>query len=193
VSGALDHLLRPIRTRIANLAARALVRLVNDGAKLQVVQLGVLAGETREGCERFQEYGFTSVPLAGAEAVVIFPGGSRDHGLVVAVDDRRYRKKDLQPGEVALYNNDGLFVLLKSGRAVVTAPELRLGSDAAANYVALANLVDTRVAALVSAFNAHTHTVTTVGSATTQSGTTVAPLPQIASQASVAAGKVKAE
>jgi phage gp45-like len=55
------------------------------------------------------------VPLAGAEAAVLFVGGIRDHALVVAVDDRRYRKTGLQPGEVALYTDQGAYVLLKRG------------------------------------------------------------------------------
>lgn len=123
-------LLRPLRTRVANMAARAIVRLVNDGAKLQAVQLGVLADETREGCERFQEYGFTSVPLPGAEAVVLFVGGRRDHGLVVAVDDRRHRKIGLQPGESAIYTDEGDYVILKRGRIVEVKAGTKLRVDA---------------------------------------------------------------
>jgi phage baseplate assembly protein V len=90
------------------------VQFVDDGKKLQVVQLGLGEDETRDGLERFQQYGLTSVPLAGAEAVVLFVGGTRDHGLVVAVDDRRYRPTGLQPGEVAIYNSVGGRVLLKA-------------------------------------------------------------------------------
>ena len=101
VVATIEKMLAPLRTRVANLVARAVVQLVNDGTKLQVVQLEVLEGETRDGCERFQEYGFTSVPLAGSEAVVLFVGGRRDHPLVVAVDDRRYRKKNLAAGSTA--------------------------------------------------------------------------------------------
>ena len=184
----LAKLLRPLRNALQNMVARAVVQVVNDGAKLQLVQLGVLDGETREAIERFQEYGFTSVPLSGAEAVVLFVGGRRDHGLVIAVDARRYRKKDLEPGEVALYNDAGRFVLLKSGRIVADAPELRLGSDAASNFVALANLVLDRLTAIQTTFNAHVHTGVTTGG-----GSSGAPATPMAAPASVAAGKVKAE
>lgn len=183
----LQRLLGPLRTRVANLVARAAVSLADDSAKLQLVQLAVLDGETRDGCERFQEYGFTSVPEEGAEAVVLFPGGRRDHGLVVAVDDRRHRPTGLAAGEVAVYNRHGLILLLKSGRAALTAPEVRLGSDAASAYVALANLVDARIAAVVATFNAHVHTSAAPGSPTSS------PVTPLAAQASVAAGKVKAE
>jgi phage baseplate assembly protein V len=120
---AVNRLLAPLRTRIANMVARAVVALVDDAGKLQVLQLGVLADETRDGCERFQEYGFTSVPLPGAEAVVLFVGGRRDHPLVVAVDDRRHRKTGLEPGESALYNHAGAYVLCKAdGSVEVHAP-----------------------------------------------------------------------
>lgn len=115
---AMEQLLRPLRTRILNLVARAVVQLVADDGGLQIVQLGVLDTETRDGCERMQEYGLTSRPHPGAEAAVMFVGGRRDHGLVVAVDDRRYRLKSLQEGEVALYTDEGDHVKLSRGRIV---------------------------------------------------------------------------
>jgi phage baseplate assembly protein V len=137
----LRHLLRPLKTRIANAIARAVVNVVSDGGKLQVVQLGLLEGEVRDDCERFQEYGFTSVPLPGAEAVVVFPGGDRGHPLVVAVDDRRHRPRDGQPGEVAIYHKDGATVFLKDGGDIEIVPgnggEVRIGSASASDPVAL--------------------------------------------------------
>lgn len=121
------RLLAPLRNRIANMVARAVVQLVDDKPRLQVLQLGVLADETRDGCERVQEYGFTSVPLPGAEAVVLFVGGRRDHGLVVGVDDRRHRLAGLKAGEVAVYNNAGASVVLKAdGSIEVTGAEVIL-------------------------------------------------------------------
>lgn len=115
---AVNALLAPLRRRIDNMVARAVVTLVADGAKLQTLQLSVLEGETRESCEHFQPYGLTSVPLAGAEAVALFVQGLREHPLVVVVDDRRYRKKPLQAGEVALYNNQGIYLLLKQASVI---------------------------------------------------------------------------
>lgn len=115
---SLSKLLAPLRTRILNLVARAVVQLVNDETKLQLLQLGVLADETRSEVERMQNYGFTSVPLPGAECLVLFVGGRRDHGVVVAADDRRHRLKGLQPGEVAVYNNAGGQVVLRADGSI---------------------------------------------------------------------------
>lgn len=156
----INRLLAPVRTRIANMVARAVVRLVNDGGGVQVLQLSVLDGETREAIERFQNYGFTSVPLPGAEAAVLFVGGRRDHGLVVAVDDRRYRLKGLAEGEVAIYTDEGDYVHIKRGgtievkaatKAVVDAPAVELAqpaADAALKGTAYSSALTTFVEAL---------------------------------------------
>lgn len=120
---AIRQILTPLYRAMNGLVSRAVLRLANDSKKLQLVQLGVLDGETRNEVERFQNYGFTSVPKEGAEAVVIFAGGDRDHGLCIAVDDRRYRLKDLGAGEVAVYNDAGARILLKASGEIELTPK----------------------------------------------------------------------
>lgn len=135
---AMQALLGPLRRGLANLVARAVVQLVSDTPRVQTLQLAILDGETRADCERIQQYGFTSVPQPGAEAVVMFPGGIRDHALVIAVDDRRYRLRGLQPGEVAIYTDQGDQVVLKRGGTIevhastavaITAPSVTCSGD----------------------------------------------------------------
>lgn len=109
--------MQPLAVRVANSNARAVVTRIDDTKKMQVVQLGVLAEETLDDCERFQEYGFSSVPLEGAEAVVTFPNGDRAHALVTAVDDRRHRPRGLPPGTTCVYAAEGAEVRLGSGTA----------------------------------------------------------------------------
>lgn len=129
----LSRFLAPLRTRIANMLARAVVSLVDDGSGVQVVQLSVLDGETRDGVERLQNYGFTSRPKPGAEAAVLFVGGHRDHGLVIAVDDRRFRVKGLKDGETCVYNDTGSKVTLHSDGSMdleaSAGATLKLGAD----------------------------------------------------------------
>lgn len=118
----LVKLLAPLRSRIANMVARAVLNTVNDATQVQAVNVTLLAQETRDAIERFQNYGFTSVPLAGAEAVAIFVDGRREHGFVIAIDDRRYRMKNLVAGEVAIYTDQGDSVVIKRGGTInVTA------------------------------------------------------------------------
>jgi phage baseplate assembly protein V len=138
VINALHRALRPLHIRIANLISRAVVKRVNDQTKLQLLQVGALAEETRDAVERLQSYGFTSVPFAGAEAVLLFIGGRRDHPIAIAVDDRRHRFSGLQPGEVAVYTDEGDHLALKRGGAVrleagtkleVSAPAVELSGN----------------------------------------------------------------
>jgi phage baseplate assembly protein V len=114
----LYRLLRPLAQRVQLMVGRAVLRLVNDATTMQSVQVSLLADELRDDVERFQNYGFTSVPFAGAEAVAVCVAGSRDHVVVVAVDDRRYRLKGLANGEVAIYTDEGDHIVIKRGGTV---------------------------------------------------------------------------
>lgn len=124
--------------RVAMMVARGIVRAVNDAPKLQSLQIDLLADETSDNVEHFQTYGLTSVPHAEAEAIVIFPGGTRSHGIVIAVDDRRYRLRGLAGGEVALYDDQWQVIHLKRDclliksdfKVTVEAPEVTVTADA---------------------------------------------------------------
>lgn len=118
--------LRRLGRMIHGLAARCVLRLASDGARMQTAQVGLLADETADGVERFQNYGFTSVPQPGAEGVCLFIGGDRGHGVIIAMDDRRYRLTGLQGGEVALYTDEGDSIVLKRGNEIhITTTVLR--------------------------------------------------------------------
>lgn len=127
--------LDPIKRRIAMAVSRSVVRLVKDDESRQRLQVEILKGELRDGVERAQDYGFTSHPLAGCDAIIVCGGGSREQAIAVVVDDRRYRLK-LQPGEVAMYDDLGNAVKLLRDKVHVVgmqeihaeAPTVRVGA-----------------------------------------------------------------
>lgn len=125
-----ERMMDDLRNRVRLTVGRAILSLVSDSKAIQTAQARLLAGETQDDAERIQEYGFTSVPLPGAEGVMVFVGGQRDHGLIIATDDRRYRVKGLAGGEVALYTDEDLDgghrIHLKRGKVI----ELLSGPDA---------------------------------------------------------------
>lgn len=134
------EMVRPLANRVANSVARAVVHLVSDTKKLQLMQAGALAGETIDEVEHHQPYGFSSVPLGGAEAILVFPNGDRAHAIAVAVSDRRYRPTGGQAGEVCLYTDEGdvirlgrghIMSLETSGSVTLAAGTVKLGSAAA--------------------------------------------------------------
>ncbi|WP_447588634.1 phage baseplate assembly protein V [Aquipseudomonas campi] len=114
----IDRLLSPMRRRLAHIVTRAVVTLVNDAAKMQALQLRLLADETLDNVEHWQPYGFTANPLAGAEALVLAVGGHRAHSVVVSCGDRRYRITGMQGGEVAIYTDEKDKIHLKRGRVI---------------------------------------------------------------------------
>jgi len=119
---AVDKLTAPLRRRVALMVGRAVLMAVDDGTKCQTVQITALKGEVLDGVERVTEYGFTSHPHPGADAVVVAVGGNRDHGVVIALGDRRYRLTGLAAGEVALHDEQSQVIkLARSGIEITTA------------------------------------------------------------------------
>lgn len=130
-----NRILGPIRRGLAHMVARAVVTLVNDAAKMQTLQLGLLADEALDGAEHWQPYGFTYKPHAGAEALVLAVGGHRAHSVVIACADRRYRLTALESGEVALYTDEGDKIHLKRGRVIdIVTETLNISASAAVNF-----------------------------------------------------------
>ena len=126
------RLMRELKRRVLLTVGRAVLALVDDSRKLQIVQVQGLAAETLDEVERFQQYGVTSHPHPGAECVVVAVGGMRQHSLVIAVDDRRYRIENLLRGEVCVYTDedrpgDPHRITLKRGRvAQIEAAHVRI-------------------------------------------------------------------
>ena len=109
-----DSIMERVRQLMRDGVARAVLNVVDDEGNMQRVQISLLEDEVIDDVERFQDYGFTSVPEEGAEATVVFVGADRSHPIVVVADDRRVRKKGLKPGEVAVYHKNGDFIHLKN-------------------------------------------------------------------------------
>jgi len=119
-----------INDKVMNMIARGVLAAVDDGNGVQVLSLSLLAGERKDNVERFMEYGFTSVPTGEAEAIVIFPGGDRSAGVVVALDERGSRMTGLAAGEVAVYTNEGDSIVLKRNNEIeVTTRRLVINAE----------------------------------------------------------------
>lgn len=114
----IERLLRPLRRGLASVVARGVVMLVNDAAKMQALQVRVMADEVLDDVEHWQPYGFSAHPLGGAEALVLAVGGHRAHSVVVSCGDRRYRLTGMEGGEVAIYTDEKDKIHLKRGRVI---------------------------------------------------------------------------
>lgn len=154
---------KELQRKIMMMVGRCVIEAVNDSGPLQKNQVTILSGEVKDGYDRVQEYGFTSVPKSQAEGIVICIGGNRDHGVVIATDDRRYRPKNLKAGEVVIYNDKGDMIKFKDDSTIeITAgtkirmvtPLLEVTGDIIDNVGSnSSNMEDMRTI-----YNGHTHT-----------------------------------
>jgi phage baseplate assembly protein V len=101
--------------RLQLVIGRGRIRVVDDSTPAQTLQVQLGADETKDALPRIAEYGFTSNPPPGTDAVVIFLAGERTNGVVVATNNQQFRMRNLETGEVAIYDNRGRFVLLGAG------------------------------------------------------------------------------
>lgn len=115
---AFRRLTAPLRRRIKVMFTRALGNLVDPATLMQTLQVEALAGETLDGVEHFEPYGFTSNPQPGFEALLAALGGDRAHTVCVVAADRRFRLKNLAPGEVALYTDEGDVIHFRRNRII---------------------------------------------------------------------------
>lgn len=159
--------LRRLRQRLASLASRGVLLLVNDALAGQLLQVQLLAGETRDGVQHVQSYGLSAVPIAGAHPVVVLcPSGDRAQALALAIDDPRYRPTGGAPGDVVLYDSRGNRVRLLEGALEITAV-----ADLAVSITGAATLSASGNATVTISGNA---SVTVSGNATITTGGSLA-------------------
>ena len=115
--------------------ARGTVVLAAAGKMMQSLQVRLTAGELKDNVEHFEPYGLTSNPLPGAEVLTVFLNGDRSHGVVVVASDRRYRIKALEPGEVAIYTDEGDKIHFKRGRIIdIETATLNIKATTSVNF-----------------------------------------------------------
>lgn len=173
---ALLKLQSSIQRRLDAIFSRGKLHATNATGGAQKFQIELQPGEVLDNVEHLEPYGLTSRPLPGAEVASASLGGDRNRSVVLIAADRRYRKRNLVAGEVAIYTDEGDYILLSRGRIVqvvagtrvrVTAPAVEITGNATVSgtlTVAGAILSNTSIAdpagTLAEArgyYNSHTH------------------------------------
>ena len=117
-TGAMERLKRAIQA----LAGRGRVTTSDDSGNAQLLQVKLGALELRDNTPRLAEFGFTSRPPVGADAVLVFIGGDRSNGVVIATGDQKSRPRDLEEGETKVYDLFGKFIhFTKDGGIIIEA------------------------------------------------------------------------
>lgn len=130
VESIVRRMISPITRRIRLMLSRAVITAIRTDGSIQLAQMTVFKGETLDGVPHLQPYGFTSVPLPGAYAIVAFQGGDREFGAVLIADDPRHRPTGWLPGETGVWDHLGKFIRLKAdGTLHIKAPRIEIDGD----------------------------------------------------------------
>lgn len=166
----LRRALEPLQRKLRMMAGRAVLSLMSDAFTAQVK---ALEGEVRDGAEVFQQYGFRSQPLAGAEGVLLSLAGNRDHTVILCLDDRRYTVT-LAAGECAMYDHHGKYMILKDDGSIELKADTKVRMDVPLLEVTgeVRDLCDgggKTMSSMRTTYNSHTHSDPQGGSVGTPS------------------------
>lgn len=120
----MNKLLAPVTRKIQSMIGRAVVTYVSEDLQRQNLQLKMQTGESADNIERFQNYGMSSYPPLGSEAIVAALNGNLAKLVAIAVEAKQYRPQgDL--GDVFLYHLEGHNIrLTKDGKLLITATDV---------------------------------------------------------------------
>lgn len=146
-----QKIIAPLHRCVMLMVGRATITLIDDSTPEQTLQVQLLPGMTRDRVRRYQQYGFTSVPLPGSQAVTVAVSGDTDNLIAVASGDGRYRPTNLQPGEVGIYTSEGMAFYAKCTGAV------NASGVTPQHFAARADRVDAEINSIWAYLLAHKH------------------------------------
>jgi phage baseplate assembly protein V len=106
---------RSLGRRVANMIQRGVVTSVDDGLMMQALDLRMKDGYRPTKVEHWHPYGMSYHPQVDAEVLTMALGGNPDHLIAMPGADRRYRMKNLAPGEFAIHDDQGQKFHFKRG------------------------------------------------------------------------------
>lgn len=145
------RLIAPLQRKIYLMIGRAVLTAVNNSEGTQKLSMEALKNETITEMERFEEYGFTSLPLKSAELLALFFNGNRDHGIVIKAHDRRHRPKDAVAGEIVFYTDEhikqgGHRIHFKRGQLIdILMKTMNITADDGSGGIGLVNIKNSNV------------------------------------------------
>ena len=175
--------LPPLWRRMLNALSPGTVSAVDDSGPVQKHQINIAGRELHDGVPAVYIYGVSSNPPLGADALLVFLGGDRGSGVVVATNHQQVRHRGLVSGEVILHDNQGQSIYLSRSGITIQGAGLPVTIDAPLVHLTGSLHVDGDVtdhattetntlANFRSIYDAHTHT-------DSRGGTTAPPVAQI--------------
>lgn len=123
---AVKDIVKPLQNKVLLLVGRGILMAVDDSKNIQQIQITLLADEVKDQVESFSHFGFTSNPPSGSDCIMLSVAGSRDHGVVIATENRELRLKGLASGDSAQYNKNGKYIWLEGNNGKMLMEKLSI-------------------------------------------------------------------
>lgn len=115
----MNQMFERMQRAITALVGRGRVKYVNDGGVVQEMQVVMNGLETPDNRYRVAEFGLTSNPPVGSDAIALHVSGDRSAGVVIGTNHQPSRPTGLQSGETMLYSQDGKYVYMTASGGIV--------------------------------------------------------------------------
>lgn len=103
--------------QLAGLIRFGMVNLVEKG-QTQHCQVKTAAGEILNDVAFLEPYGFTAKPKKKSETLIFNVNGNKFNNVVLNIGNRELRFKNLNDGEVAMYDDSGNLLHFKNGGVI---------------------------------------------------------------------------
>jgi phage gp45-like len=116
------------------------ITATDDSGPVHRAQVRGFPNEVIDAMPVLQIYGLASHAIPGSDAIASFASGDRSNGVIVATGNQQHRLRNLNPGEVALYDNSDSQSVLKlanggnvsvtaSGKHTTTVPKVEVNAS----------------------------------------------------------------
>lgn len=114
---------RQLQRRVQGMIQRGVITNVDDAMMMQILDLDVHKGYAPTKVEHWHPYGISYHPMKGSEVLALSLGGHQDHMIILPAADRRFRLKNLAPGEFAIHDDQGQKVHFLRDKTIVESPK----------------------------------------------------------------------
>lgn len=138
----IERMIRPIiRRQLSSLVRAEVVDVVEDISR-QALQVIIENDEGGDNIERFQNYGFSSVPPKGSEAILAALKSNLAQRIALAVEKKELRPKG-DPLDVFVYHAEGHHLrLTKDGKLFISVTDAILDATNSLTIISPQTLIE---------------------------------------------------
>jgi phage gp45-like len=104
---------------VRSMLRRAQLVSLDDSGSQQLLDLSALRSDKPRRVPRVMEFGFSSSPPAGADFLLLAPGGGASRAMAIGGEHKDHRQANLPSGTAVLYDASGNLIFAKGASGIV--------------------------------------------------------------------------